>query len=228
MLRRRSLQLLRRIRLGRREERFATVYAEGDWGADGGLRFCSGYGSRPENFAPYAAFVSDYIRRHGIRRVLDIGCGDFRVGRAVDLHGAEYLGVDIVSALVAHNTRQFGSDTVRFARLDAGIDPLPAADLCLVKQVLQHWSDADILSFLPRLDAFEHVLVLDGILLAGATPGRNQNIPTGGFRCGGLYLEAPPFDADVSVLLEYVCPKDIERFRLVRYRGWRAGERRQP
>jgi len=190
-LQRRVAALLRRVRLGRREEIFATPYAYGYWGRIQSQPYFSGTGSLPENVGPYLRLVSEYIRANAIRSVVDLGCGDFRASRALDLNGASYLGVDIVSSLIDYNTRHFGTDRVRFARLDVGREGLPAADLCLIKQVLQHWSNADILAILPRLDVYDHVLILDGWLAARATPGRNPDIPTGGrARHGGLYLEA--------------------------------------
>jgi SAM-dependent methyltransferase len=214
---RRVVALLRRARLGRREEAFATPYATGHWGRMGSQPYFSGPGSLPENIGPYLRVVSQYIRANAIRSVVDVGCGDFRASGALDLHGARYLGVDIVSHLIDHNTRHFGSSRVRFARLDVGRDPLPAADLCLIKQVLQHWSNADILALLPRLDVYEHVLILDGWLTASATPGRNLDIPTGPhFRLCGLYLEAPPFNWPIDVLHAYRSANGLEEFRLVR------------
>lgn len=218
--------LVRRARLGGREEPFASAYANGVWGGIAGEPYFSGAGSLPENVGPYLRAVSEYIRANAIRSVVDLGCGDFRASGALDLGGASYLGVDIVSRLIEHNARRFGSDRVRFARLDFGRDPLPAADLCLIKQVLQHWSNADILALLPRLDVYEHVLILDGWLAASATPGRNLDIPTGRrSRPGGLYLEAPPFDWPVDVLRSYRSVEGLEEYRLVRYRpAGRRGE----
>ena len=94
---------------------------------------------------------------------------------------------------------------------------LPGADLCLIKQVLQHWSNADILALLPRLDVYEHILVLDGWLTASATPSRNVDIPTGAdYRRGGLYLEAPPFNWPIDVLHAYRSADGVEEYRLVR------------
>lgn len=208
-----------RLRLGGREAEFAIVYSEQEWGRSPQQQFCSGKGSQPENFAAYVEFVNHYIRDNGIRKVLDIGCGDYQVAARLDLGDAEYLGVDIVTELIDHNSRRYGSSRVRFAQLDAGVDPLPDADLCLIRQVLQHWSDEDIQRLLPRLAPYRHVLILDGAQVTEATPGQNTNIRTGGrFRRGGLYLEAAPFHADVEELLTYLSADGGERFRLVRYR----------
>ena len=220
-LRRRASALLRRARLGRREEPFATAYINGDWGGIGSQPYFSGTGSLPENMGPYLQVVNDYIRANAIESVVDLGCGDFRASAALDLDGVRYLGVDIVSTLIEHNSRHFGREQVSFARLDIGRDPLPEADLCLIKQVLQHWSSADILALLPRLDVYDHVLILDGWLSASATPGLNLDIPTGGrARHGGLYLEAPPFDWPIDVLHSY--RSGVEEYRLVRHRAART------
>jgi SAM-dependent methyltransferase len=229
-LRRRVSALLRRARLGRREEPFATAYIHGDWGRVGGQPYFSGTGSLPENVGPYLRFVNNYIRANAIESVVDLGCGDFRASAALDLHGVRYLGVDIVSTLIDHNARHFESEQVRFARLDVGQDPLPEADLCLIKQVLQHWSSADVLALLPRLEVYDHVLILDGWLATSATPGRNLDTPTGGrSRPGGLYLEAPPFDWPIDVLLSYRSADGVEEYRLVRHRATRPrGEPAQP
>ena len=212
--------MLRRARLGRREETFATPYAYGYWGRMQNQPYFSGTGSLPENVGPYLRLVNEYIRANAIRSVVDLGCGDFRASGALDLNGASYLGVDIVSRMIDYNTRHYASDQVRFVRLDFGRDGLPAADLCLIKQVLQHWSNADILTLLPRLDVYRHVLILDGWLAARATPGRNLDIPTGGgSRDGGLYLEAPPFNWPIDVLHSYRSADGVEEYRLVRHRS---------
>lgn len=170
------------------------------------------------------------MRANAICSVVDLGCGDFRASRALDLAGASYLGVDIVGGLIDDNTRHFGSARVRFARLDIGRDSLPAADLCLIKQVLQHWSNADILALLPRLDVYDHVLILDGWVAARATPGRNVDIPTGGgSRPGGLYLEAPPFNWPIDALHSYRSADGVEGYRLIRHRPARLrGEAATP
>jgi hypothetical protein len=84
--------------------------------------------------------------------------------------------------------------------------------------VLQHWSDDDILALLPKLSIYKHVLILDGLMVAEATPGRNTNIRTGVVnRRSGLYLEAPPFNCSVEQLMSYGSEDGAEEFRLLRY-----------
>ena len=124
-------------------EVFERVYARNQWrGAKG--QFCSGDGSS-EGFArPYAESIQSLIGTHGVKTILDLGCGDFAVGRLLASPGVKYTGVDVVEPLIQRNRVLFENDHTRFLCLDMTSDALPMADLCLVRQVLQHLSNAEI------------------------------------------------------------------------------------
>ncbi len=105
----------------------------------------------------------------------------------VDLNGASYLGLDVIEQRVEANRRKNPSLPCRFADLTAC--DLPPADLIICKDVLQHWTNAEVSAFLARLmmDAtFRHALVTN---CNYGTP--NQDIRTGGWR--PLDLTAQPF-----------------------------------
>ena len=123
-----------------------------------------------------------------VRRVVDFGCGDWQVARQVDWTGIHYIGVDIVPQVVEENRRRFASDNVEFRLLPEGGVDLPEADLLMVKDVLQHWSDEAIQAFLPTLRRFPLALVTNCVNPRGPTV--NRQIPDGGFRCMDL-REAP-------------------------------------
>jgi hypothetical protein len=55
-----------------------------------------------------------------------------------------YIGCDIVPELVARHRAEFATDRVHFKTLDAVCNLLPAGDVCLVRQLFQHLSNADI------------------------------------------------------------------------------------
>src|SRR4051812_35561201 len=63
-----------------RETIFADVYENKVWGSSD-ERLFSGPGSLPDNVQPYTDLVSKFISEHGIKSVVDFGCGDFQVGR---------------------------------------------------------------------------------------------------------------------------------------------------
>jgi hypothetical protein len=84
------------------------------------------------------------LRRLGIQSLLDLGCGDFNWMRLVDLASVEYLGGDIVPALIQHNVRRYGAAGRRFVVMDMLRDSLPKVDLILCREGLVHFSFSDI------------------------------------------------------------------------------------
>lgn len=189
------------------EQVFSRIYAQGLWGrADGA--FCSGSGSSEEHAQAYVQMLADYVRQHAIRSVVDLGCGDFVIGQRIAALGLDYTGVDVVPDLIRHHTREHGSERVRFAQLDIIDQPLPRAQLCLIRQVLQHLSNEQIARILPKLAAYEHVLVTEHYPGPGAPIVPNKDKPHGHDTRveddSAVFLEQPPFNARIAaVLLEH-------------------------
>jgi SAM-dependent methyltransferase len=136
-------------------EIFDDIYRNNLW--HGG----SGSGSREEMTREYRAFLRTFVHDNQIASVVDLGCGDWQIARHLDWTGIDYTGVD-VSSVVLNDTKSFAREGVRFLHANAVTDPLPAADLLIVKDVLQHWSNADILAFLPRLQNYRLALITNG------------------------------------------------------------------
>lgn len=84
----------------------------------------------------------------------------------MDWPGINCFGVD-VSHVVLKNTRRFVQDGVEFRHLNAGLDPLPDANLPIAKQLLQHWSNQDVPEFSPRLTGFHYALITIGFATSG-------------------------------------------------------------
>jgi hypothetical protein len=124
------------------EALFTRIYQTNLWG-DAESR--SGLGSAP-GAAP--ALWS----RLGVRRILDLPCGDFAWLSGIELGERFYLGA-VVAELVARNQAAFGREDgrVRFAKLDLLRDPLPAADFVLCRDCLVHLSFANIFAALANL-----------------------------------------------------------------------------
>ncbi len=95
----------------------------------------------------FPALFADY----GIKRFVDAPCGDFFWMQHVDLTGIEYWGLEISKTLNDFN-QQFTSDTRHFGIADITSDPLPAADLLMVRDCLVH------LKFEMRWAFFENFL----------------------------------------------------------------------
>jgi len=200
----------------RRQERFADVpvratfariYADNVWGGTPGA-FYSGPGSDGGPAAGYVATVCAFVREAGIRSMVDLGCGDFRVGARLAECGADYTGVDVVPELVARNAAEFGRPGVRFECRDIIADELPAGDLCLIRQVLQHLSNAEIARVLENCRRYPYLIVTEHVPDDADGPEPNVDMPHGpGIRLtlnSGVYLDRPPFDVPVARTLHEV------------------------
>jgi SAM-dependent methyltransferase len=171
-------------------EAFERIYREGLWAKDAQGKGTSGYGSTLEFTKLYRVFLQDFLAAHQIRSVVDAGCGDWEFSQAIDWKGIRYLGVDIAPSVIAANQRRFEAANVRFAVADIVRDPLPPADLLLVKDVLQHLSNADITLFFRQLQRYRHVLIVNDVLPESLS-AEAADIQTGRYR--PIDVTRPPF-----------------------------------
>lgn len=199
-----------RRRFGRlsRAEAFAAIYREGRWSRREEGGFCSGSGSAGLIADRYSRVIEEYAKAHQIDSVVDLGCGDFRIGSRLAALSLRYCGVDIVPELVEHNRRRYESESVTFECLDIIEDPLPAADLCLVRQVLQHLSNDEIKALLPRLAKYPHVVVTEHVPSEvvqfpnlDKPHGPDTRLPDR----SGVFVALPPFCCPVSGSWEFQC-----------------------
>jgi SAM-dependent methyltransferase len=188
------------------EQVFSTIYQTGAWGSREDRPFCSGDGSiREDAVGPYCDVVRTFIENSNIKRVVDLGCGDFGVGSRLINPGIHYTGVDVVPDLIDYNQKYFGSPSVEFRRLNIIEDDLPPGDLCLMRQVLQHLSNAQIKKALKSLSRYRYVIATEHVY-QGDDLRRNLDKPQGpGTRIpkrSGVFLESPPFDCPARLMLE--------------------------
>ena len=123
------------------EEVFTAIYRGN---AFLGKESVSGPGSDPHQTAVISAALPALFRELGITTLLDIPCGDFHWMRKLDLSAIDYMGAEIVRALVQENQARYASDKIRFQHLDLLQDSLPAVDLILCRDCLVHLPFADI------------------------------------------------------------------------------------
>ena len=192
-------------RLSTRES-FTAIYRSGLWGSLPDRPFCSGDGSiREEAVEPYIQTVQSFIRANNIKRIVDLGCGDFGVGSRLVQPGLHYTGIDVVPDLIRYNQEHFASPSIAFRCMDIIGDDLPQGDLCLIRQVMQHLSNAQISKILKSLRRYSHVIATEHVY-AGPGLRRNRDKPQGpGTRIpkrSGVFLESPPFHCPAKLLLE--------------------------
>jgi SAM-dependent methyltransferase len=188
-----------------REEIFSDIYENNRWGGEPGS-YVSGTGSRPDIIGSYIAALQALIRSERVKRIVDLGCGDFEVSHRILAPELSYVGCDIVPGVAARNAAQFANEHIEFRKLDIVTDPLPEGDLCIIRQVFQHLSNKDVATVLRKARKYPLVVITDEQVV-GDYSDRNIDIaPYHGTRRlfgQGLKLEREPFFERVEALLEH-------------------------
>ncbi len=174
----------------------AQVYSEHLWGGES-QDFYSGEGSHlPELVDPYVEAVISFLTSFETPiTVCDLGCGDFNVGKQIVQYAKKYVAVDIVPELIQRNKELFEEENLEFQCLDIAKDDLPPADCAILKQVLQHISNKEVLEIVKKLTIYEYVILTEHIPDSEFEP--NLDIISGqGTRLkkqSGLNLMVSPF-----------------------------------
>jgi len=126
----------------------------------------SGSGSDIDfNIDTYIPFLKKYIVNNDITTIVDLGCGDFKCGNLIynDLD-IIYTGYDTYKKLIQNNLLQFSLPKYNFIHLDFynNKESIIKGDLCILKDVLQHWKMEEIYIFLDYLienKLFKYILI---------------------------------------------------------------------
>ncbi len=158
--------------------------------------FYSGEGSHdPEIINPYLETVTAFLKSFSNPlTVCDWGCGDFNIGKHLYQYTKKYVGVDIVENLIERNKTLFPETHLEFLCLDIAKDDLPPADCVILRQVLQHLSNAEILAITKKLRHYKYIILTEHLPTGDFIP--NKDIISGqGIRIkqnsGVDILEAP-------------------------------------
>jgi SAM-dependent methyltransferase len=177
------------------------VYKMNLWGSDTS-HFYSGEGSHnPSHVDPYIGTVASFLGSFRNPLVVcDLGCGDFNVGKKLVAYTKKFIAVDIVTELIAYNTETFKEDNLEFYCLDIAKNDLPSGDCAILRQVLQHLSNAEIQSILTKLTNFKYVIITEHLPEGNFIP--NKDIISGqGIRLkkqSGVNVLAAPFNFKVK------------------------------
>lgn len=147
----------------------------------------------------YVEVLQSFVgEREEIKTIVDLGCGDFNVGKRISPLFKEYVGIDIVEKLMERNQSKFGSKSVSFICKDITSDELPSADMVCIRQVLQHLSNKDIQNFLNNIRGKYKYLVVTETLHRSWRFKANRDIFSGPgvrfHRKSGVVLDLPPFN----------------------------------
>lgn len=186
-------------------EIFSDIYRNNLWGGRPG-EFYSGSGSTAAQAEDFCAAARRVITENGITTVLDVGCGDFRVGSRIAGPEVSYLGIDVVTDLIAHNNATHAAPRVAFRQLDITTTEAPPAELALIRQVFQHLSNEQIRSALQSLRNIPLWLVAEHFPSAQRFTTPNVDKKTGddvrALRGSAVSLADPPFNLKGVHLVE--------------------------
>lgn len=133
--------LYARLRSANRSKVFQQIYEQNLW--DGEISV-SGPGSSLESTQTLRRALPGLVANLKARSFLDIPCGDFQWMKDTPLELDDYIGGDIVAALVEKNRKDFGRPGRTFVQLDLLKDALPTTDIVFCRDCLVHLSFREI------------------------------------------------------------------------------------
>lgn len=182
------------------EEVFTEIYENNIWGGVKG-EFFSGPGSAHEAIvSPYVSKISKQARKEGFlgSTFVDLGCGDFYVGKQLLPLCSSYIGVDIVKPLIISHQKKYADSSAHFEHLNIVEDELPDGNVCFIRQVLQHLSNQQIIAILQKLRKYNWVYITEGYPIDNDAIKANIDKVHGSdvrvYLNSGVYLTEPPFE----------------------------------
>ena len=142
------------------EKAFTEIYDKNKWGG-------SGTGSKmSRNNQKYIDILNKIITDYSIKKICDVGCGDWQFSKFIEYNKkpVKYIGVDCVKSVIDKNIKHYKSSNVNFKHKTISDKYIPEGyDLIILKDVIQHWTDEDILKYLPQiLDKNKYVFLTNG------------------------------------------------------------------
>jgi len=166
---------------------FHTIHQDNLWGCD---ETSSGSGSTLHATRRIRENLESIIKNYRIKSLLDAPCGDFFWMSHVNLASVQYIGVDIVEAIIEQNQRRYRNrmENLLFFCLDICKDPLPKVELIFSRDCLVHFPFELIEVCLQNFKRSESTYLLTTTFIEH---DKNQECELGDWRM--LNLQAEPF-----------------------------------
>jgi 2-polyprenyl-3-methyl-5-hydroxy-6-metoxy-1,4-benzoquinol methylase len=138
---------------------FETIYFDNLWeneesvNGDGSTLMCS---------YEYLKFLQTFVEENNIKRILDLGCGDFNLMKHFNFKNIEYLGMDLIYELIEKNNVNYSTHNIKF--IHTKIHDYKFEDNCdliICKDVLQHWSNKNVFEFLKLIKNYKYCLLIN-------------------------------------------------------------------
>jgi len=191
------------------EEIFTNIYNTCVWGNNEEKQYLGSSGggySLHFNKDTYVPFLKNFIDKNKVQTVVDLGCGDFICGPSIydSILDIKYFGYDTYKKVIDyHNEKYKSHEKYKFYHLDffSKKEEICSADLCILKDVLQHWDTPEIyilLDYLVVNKKFKYILIIN----CKSQQKENRTIITG--NGGGLISTLYPLKKyNAKCLYEY-------------------------
>ncbi len=175
------------------EETFKEIFDSNLWSSKESV---SGSGSADIQTNEISIQIPILLKELGIKKFLDVPCGDFNWFSKIELELESYIGGDILSEIVDKNARTYGTGKRKFKKINLITDPLPKADILHCRDCLVHLSNEDIGSVIQNIRQSNITYLLTTTFPACQT---NVDIVTGDWRI--INLELAPFNFPLPLKL---------------------------
>ena len=189
------------------KEKFSEVYEKNIFG---GRISRSGEGSDLIQTEVIRRELPRIVREYSIKIFLDAPCGDWYWMKEVDLGVEQYIGVDIVDAMIEKHKVNYGSPSRTFQCLNLATDPLPKADLIFSRDCLVHLSFENAMKIIANFKKSGSKYLLTTTFVDRAS--NNDLVGKDSF-WRPLNLELPPFNFPPPLkLINENCTEEDHRF----------------
>jgi SAM-dependent methyltransferase len=165
----------------------------------------SGVGSMPWNARPYLKMLQRLFNETRYTTVVDYGCGNWELMKHIAIPPeVKYLGIDLVKQVIDRNIHLYERSNIHSREIYRQEDAMHIrADVLIIKDVMQHWPNEEIFSFLRNILPNYRMAILtnDFCKCRGPPP----DIRAGGGHC--FDLRKQPFELMAELILDWQCAR---------------------
>lgn len=182
------------------EDIFSNIYKKKIWGGSKAIYY-SGSGSHDKKIKEkYCKEIYKFCKKFKKKpSVLDLGCGDFSIGKSIRKYFKIYYAFDVVKSLILFNKKKFRNLNVIFKCKDATKNKLPKTDIIIIREVFQHLSNENIKKILENIKNKYKYLILTEVISISKNYVANRDQKNGpiakrAFNCSGVEITKHPFN----------------------------------
>ena len=183
------------------EDLFSSIYETRVWGSSSNSSFYSGSGSHEKKIIKiYQSEIRKFTNNFKNKpSAIDLGCGDFNVGKSIRKYFSKYYAFDVVGELIEYNKNKYKYLNVTFKQMNALNGNLPIADIIMIREVFQHLSNANINKILNKIKKKYKFLILTEVISRSKKykPNLDQSdgpIVRRAFKNSGIDISKSPFN----------------------------------